>query len=307
MTSSPGIASSDITPKSVFERRRRFIRVAAGALLGTTVQPSTAAERLADIVASPYSVSETVTPSKDASRYGNYLEFSSDKTEPAELASVMRTRPWTVTVDGLVAKPRTFAVEDILRLSPLEERIYRHRCVEGWSMVIPWLGFPLHSLLKRVEPLGSAKFVEFVSHADPEIMPNVGRRLLDWPYLEGLRLDEAMHPLTLLAVGFYGELLPNQNGAPLRLVVPWKYGFKGAKAIVKIRVVEQQPRTAWMKAAPDEYGFYANVNPQVDHARWSQRRERRIGEFLKRDTLMFNGYGAQVAGLYAGMDLRRNY
>jgi sulfoxide reductase catalytic subunit YedY len=212
-----------------------------------------------------------------------------------------------VVVEGLAAKPRTFVIEDILRIAPLEERIYRHRCVEGWSMVVPWIGFPLSALLKQVEPLGSAKYVEFLSHADPAIMPNVRRQLLDFPYLEGLRMDEALHPLTLLAVGLYGDVLPNQNGAPLRLVVPWKYGFKSGKSIVRIRLVERQPETTWMKGAPDEYGFYANVNPAVDHPRWSQSRERRIGEFFRRDTLPFNGYAEQVASLYSGMDLRRNF
>ncbi|MFA7270743.1 MAG: protein-methionine-sulfoxide reductase catalytic subunit MsrP, partial [Sterolibacterium sp.] len=219
----------------------------------------------------------------------------------------LKTRPWTISIEGLVKRPRIIAIDDLLKLVPLEERIYRLRCVEGWSMVIPWLGLPLASLLQNVEPLGSAKYVEFVSAADLKTMPGVNRRTLDWPYLEGLRLDEALHPLTLLAVGLYGEPLPNQNGAPLRLVVPWKYGFKSGKSIVKIRLVDRQPLTAWMKAAPGEYGFYSNVNPEVDHPRWSQASERRIGEFFKRKTLPFNGYADQVAQLYAGMDLKKNF
>ncbi|MDO8933889.1 MAG: protein-methionine-sulfoxide reductase catalytic subunit MsrP [Rhodocyclaceae bacterium] len=303
----PALSPSDITPRSLFERRREFLRLAAGTAVGSIVPPGFAGEKLGDVRKSSYSIVETPTRLKDIAGYGNYYEFSSDKSGHVEPAQAMKTRPWTVVVEGLVAKPKTFAIEDILRLAPLEERIYRHRCVEGWSMVIPWVGFPLAALLKQVEPLGSARYVEFVSHADPAIMPNIRRRLLDWPYLEGLRIDEAMHPLTLLATGLYGEVLPNQNGAPLRLVVPWKYGFKGGKAIVRIRLVERQPTTAWMKAAPDEYGFYANVNPTVDHPRWSQARERRIGEFFKRETLMFNGYADQVAGLYSGLDLRKAF
>jgi len=299
------IAPSEITPRALFDERREFLRVAAGLSLGAVLPPAAAVEKLAPARKSPYSVGESPTPFKDISGYGNYYEFSSDKTGHIGPAQAMKTRPWAVVVEGLVAKPKTFAIEDILRLAPLEERIYRHRCVEGWSMVVPWVGYPLAALLRQVEPLGSAKYVEFVSHADPAVMPNIGRRLLDWPYLEGLRLDEAMHPLTLLVVGLYGEVLPNQNGAPLRLAIPWKYGFKGGKAIVRIRLVERQPETAWMKAAPDEYGFYANVNPTVDHRRWSQARERRIGEFRKRETLMFNGYADQIAHLYAGMDLRK--
>ena len=303
----PTIKPSEITPREFFLRRRDFLRLAAGSALGTLLPTAWAGDKLAAVGKSPYSILEMPTPFKDIAGYGNYIEFSSNKTDHVERAQAMRTRPWTVAVEGLVAKPRSFAIEDILKLAPLEERIYRHRCVEGWSMVVPWVGFPLAALLKRVEPLGSARYVEFVSFADAAIMPNVRRDLLDWPYLEGLRLDEALHPLTLLVVGLYGEVLPNQNGAPLRLAVPWKYGFKSAKAIVRIRLVERQPDTAWMKAAPEEYGFYANVNPGVDHRRWSQARERRIGEFFKRDTLMFNGYGDQVAQLYSGMDLRKYF
>jgi sulfoxide reductase catalytic subunit YedY len=260
---------------------------------------------------SPYSTSEKRTSRKDVTTYNNFYEFGLDKDEPARLAGSLRTRPWTVTVEGEVAKPRVFDIEELLKLAPMEERVYRMRCVEGWSMVIPWIGFPLAELIRRVEPTGNAKFVEFVSLADPAQMPGVRARVIDWPYTEGLRLDEANHPLTLLALGLYGEILPNQNGAPIRLVVPWKYGFKSSKSIVKIRLVEKQPGTAWGRAAPQEYGFYSNVNPQVDHPRWSQATERRIGEdgvfSRKRPTLMFNGYAEQVASLYAGMDLKRHY
>jgi methionine sulfoxide reductase catalytic subunit len=230
-----------------------------------------------------------------------------DKDDPARNAGSLRTRPWTVTIDGAVARGGTFAIDDLVKPHQLEERIYRLRCVEAWSMVIPWVGFPLGDLLKRVEPKPNAKFVEFTTLQAPDQMPGQRRPVLDWPYVEGLRLDEAMHPLTILSVGLYGEVLPKQNGAPLRLVVPWKYGFKSIKSIVRIRLVENQPKTAWEKSAPQEYGFYSNVNPDVDHPRWSQARERRIGEFFKRKTLMFNGYGDQVAALYKGMDLKKNY
>ena len=296
---------SEITPPRVYRDRRRFMG-AAGALALAGLLPATASAQALPGRKSALSILEPPTPRDDIVNYGNFLEFASDKFGHVERSQAMAVRPWTVTIEGLVAKPRRFAIEDLLKL-PLEERIYRHRCVEGWSMVVPWVGFPLAALLKQVEPLGSAKYVEFVSHADPAIMPNVRRQLLDWPYLEGLRLDEALHPLTLLAVGLYGEVLPKPNGAPLRLVVPWKYGYKGAKSIVAIRLVEREPHTVWMKAVPDEYGFYANVNPAVDHPRWSQKRERRIGEFFKRDTLAFNGYADQVAQLYVGMDLRKSF
>jgi sulfoxide reductase catalytic subunit YedY len=254
---------------------------------------------------------DKVTPYKDASTYNNFYEFGTDKSDPAVNAHTLKTRPWSVEIEGLVKKPGKLALEDLLKLSPMEERIYRLRCVEGWSMVIPWVGYSLADLIKRVEPLGSAKYVEFVTLADPKTMPFVGSRVLDWPYVEGLRLDEAMHPLTLLTFGMYGEVLPNQSGAPVRLVVPWKYGFKSGKSIVKIRFTDKQPGTAWNKAAANEYGFYSNVNPQVDHPRWSQATERRIGEdglfAKKRKTLMFNGYEAQVGQLYAGMDLKKFY
>ncbi|MBI3523393.1 MAG: protein-methionine-sulfoxide reductase catalytic subunit MsrP [Betaproteobacteria bacterium] len=306
--SSSDIVPSEITPRGVFERRREFLKTASGAALGVALQPLSAAiagEKLAAAVKSPYSTLETPTPYKDVTGYNNFYEFGTDKTDPAQNAHTLKTRPWTVSIEGMVKHPRTYAIDDLIKLFPLEERIYRMRCVEGWSMVIPWLGLPLASLLKQAEPLGSAKYVEFISAADPKTMPGVSRRLLDWPYVEGLRLDEALNPLTLLAAGLYGEVLPNQNGAPLRLVTPWKYGFKGAKSLVKIRLVDSEPRTAWMKAAPSEYGFYSNVNPAVDHPRWSQATERRIGEFFKRKTLPFNGYGDQVAQMYAGMDLKK--
>jgi sulfoxide reductase catalytic subunit YedY len=252
---------------------------------------------------------EKLTAYKDVSSYNNFYEFGTDKSDPAANAHTLKTSPWSVDIEGLVKKPARLGLEDLLRLSPMEERIYRLRCVEGWSMVIPWVGYSLSELIRHVEPLGSAKFVEFVTLADPKTMPFVGSRVLDWPYVEALRLDEAQHPLTLLAFGMYGEVLPNQSGAPLRLVVPWKYGFKSIKSIVKIRFTDKQPATAWNKAAANEYGFYSNVNPNVDHPRWSQASERRIGEdgllARKRKTLMFNGYEAQVGQLYAGMDLKK--
>ena len=254
---------------------------------------------------------ENATAYQDATGYNNFYEFGTDKSDPARNAHTLKTRPWTVEVEGLVKKPGTWGIDELIRLSAQEERVYRLRCVEGWSMVIPWVGYSLAQLIRRVEPLGSAKYVEFVSLADKATMPGVNSRVLDWPYTEGLRMDEAMHPLTLLAFGMYGEVLPHQNGAPVRLVVPWKYGFKSAKSIVKIRFTEKEPATAWNKAARNEYGFYSNVNPQVDHPRWSQATERRIGEgglFAKRrKTLLFNGYEAQVGQLYAGMDLQKFY
>ncbi|MEJ5211615.1 MAG: protein-methionine-sulfoxide reductase catalytic subunit MsrP [Burkholderiales bacterium] len=296
----PGIPPSEITPVELFRSRRAFLTTGA---VGLAALAAPAQARL-PARASPYSTPEPLTSLEDITHYNNFYEFGTGKEDPAQQAHSLVTRPWTVSVEGLVRKPAVWDVDTLLRF-PLEERIYRLRCVEGWSMVIPWIGFPLASLLRQAEPLGSAKYVEFVSLHDPRQMPGQRRPILDWPYREGLRLDEALHPLTLLAVGLYGELLPNQNGAPIRLVVPWKYGFKSAKSIVRIRLVEQQPVTTWMRAAPDEYGFYSNVNPAVDHPRWSQARERRIGEFRKRPTLPFNGYGELVAHLYAGMDLRK--
>ncbi|HEX8798552.1 MAG TPA: protein-methionine-sulfoxide reductase catalytic subunit MsrP, partial [Terriglobales bacterium] len=254
----------------------------------------------------PFSTTEKQTPFNDITHYNNYYEFSTDKYEPADLAKNFNPRPWTIKVEGLANKPKTFDIDALLKMH-LEDRIYRMRCVEGWSMVIPWVGFPLSSLLNQVEPNSKAKFVEFTTLYDPKRYPGQQRNVLEWPYVEGLRIDEAMHPLTILAVGLYGETLPNQDGAPVRLVVPWKYGFKGIKAIVKIKLVEKQPVSTWTKAASNEYGFYSNVNPNVDHPRWSQAKERRIGEFFKRPTLMFNGYGDQVASLYTGMDLKKNF
>lgn len=304
------IAPSEITPQDVFDKRREFLRTAAGMALGLAMQPATevlAAEKLAAATRSPFSTVEKPTAYKDVTSYNNFYEFGTDKSDPAEHAHTLKTRPWTLAVEGLVKQPKTFAIDDLIKLVPLEERIYRMRCVEGWSMVIPWLGLPLATLLKQVEPQGAAKYVEFISAADPKTMPGVNSRVLDWPYIEGLRLDEALHPLSLLAVGLYGEVLPNQNGAPLRLVVPWKYGFKSGKSIVRIRLVEREPQTSWVKANAREYGFYSNVNPEVDHPRWSQSTERRIGEFIKRKTLPFNGYADQVAHLYAGMDLKKYY
>jgi sulfoxide reductase catalytic subunit YedY len=250
---------------------------------------------------------EALTPWEDVTTYNNFYEFGTDKSDPARYAKNFRTKPWTVKIDGLVNKPGDYHFEDLVAPHALEERVYRLRCVEAWSMVIPWVGFPLKDVLKRVEPQGGAKFVEFTTLNDPKQMPGQRVGVLDWPYVEGLRLDEAMHPLAILAVGLYGKVLPNQNGAPLRLIVPWKYGFKSIKSIVGIRLTAKQPVSSWQASAPQEYGFYSNVNPDVDHPRWSQARERRIGEFLKRKTLMFNGYADQVAGLYAGMDLKKFY
>jgi len=254
-----------------------------------------------------YATSEEQTPYENVISYNNFYEFGTDKYTPAIEAKNLTVAPWSVHIEGEVAKPGAYSLEDILKVHPLEERIYRLRCVEAWSMVVPWIGFPLADLIKRFEPTSRAKYVEFTTLYRPSEMPGQQRRVLDWPYVEGLRMDEAMHPLTIMAVGLYGEILPNQNGAPMRLVVPWKYGFKSIKSIVKIRFSEQQPVSSWTRAAPREYGFYANVNPEVDHPRWSQARERRLGEFLKRKTLMFNGYEDQVASLYTGMDLRKFY
>jgi sulfoxide reductase catalytic subunit YedY len=304
------IPPSEITPEELYLRRRDFLRLgAAGALLGAGLAPAAAqaGEKLPGARPSPLSTGETRTPYKDVTTYNNFYEFGTDKSDPARYADTLVTRPWTVTVEGAVRKRQTFGIEELLKLAPLEERVYRLRCVEGWSMVIPWIGFPLAALLKRVEPLGSAKFVEFTTLHNPAQMPGQRVGVLEWPYVEGLRLDEARHPLTLLAVGLYGEVLPKQNGAPIRLVVPWKYGFKSIKSIVRLRLVERQPVGSWESAQPSEYGFYSNVNPAVDHPRWSQAKERRIGEFFRRETLPFNGYGEQVASLYSGMDLKKYY
>jgi sulfoxide reductase catalytic subunit YedY len=304
------LPDSEITPLEVYRERRQFMQgmaaLAAGTALGVAPM-AVAGTKLAGVRASGYRLNEDRTPYKDITTYNNFYEFGTGKEDPSRRAGSLVTHPWTVTVEGEVRRPRTWDIDALLKLAPLEERVYRMRCVEGWSMVIPWVGFPLAELIRRVEPTGHAKYVEFITLHDPKQMPGQRSRVLDWPYVEGLRLDEAMHPLTILAVGLYGEVLPKQNGAPVRLVVPWKYGFKSAKSIVRIRLVEKQPLTAWMRAIPGEYGFYSNVNPTVDHPRWSQAKERRIGEFRKRDTLMFNGYGDQVARLYSGMDLGRYF
>ncbi|HSW07055.1 protein-methionine-sulfoxide reductase catalytic subunit MsrP [Aquabacterium sp.] len=312
--------SSEITPRCLYEGRREWMKRLAAGALGTSLASWAARDALAQATALPGARSavpgamlmDKPTPKADASSYNNFYEFGTDKSDPARNAHTLKTRPWTVAVEGEVKKPKVFDLDELLKLSPMEERIYRLRCVEGWSMVIPWVGYSLAELIKRVEPTGNAKFVEFVTLADPKTMPFVGSRVLDWPYVEGLRLDEAVHPLSLLSFGMYGEVLPNQNGAPVRLVVPWKYGFKSGKSLVKIRFVDKQPRTAWVKAAAQEYGFYSNVNPKVDHPRWSQATERPIGDgggifAKKKPTLMFNGYEAQVGQLYAGMDLAKNF
>ncbi|HQR59124.1 MAG TPA: protein-methionine-sulfoxide reductase catalytic subunit MsrP [Azonexus sp.] len=311
----PEIPPSAITPPDIYGGRRDFLRAmafgagAAGCgLLGASHAATGERTRFEAVVPGPFSVNdEKPTSYASVTEYGNFYEFGPDKDSPARNAHRLRTRPWAVSVEGEVKTPKTFAIDDILKWAPLEERIYRMRCVEGWSAVIPWVGIPLNELIKRCDVTGNAKFVEFWSLADPEQMPYVRLPVLDWPYVEALRLDEAMHPLALLGLGMYGEHMPKQNGAPLRVVVPWKYGFKGAKSIVKVRFVEKQPPTVWTKTAPDEYGFYSNVNPDVPHKRWSQSHERPLGQFFKRKTLPFNGYADQVAGLYAGMDLRRNF
>jgi methionine sulfoxide reductase catalytic subunit len=300
------IRSSEITPESLYLDRRAFI-AAAGVLGAGLVAPKLAhAAPRATHGGRRTAQQDTLTPYEDVTGYNNYYEFGTGKEDPERNAGSFRTRPWSVEIGGEVARPATYNLEDILRRFPSQERVYRMRCVEAWSMVIPWHGFPLRDLLAWVQPTSRARFVEFTTILAPEQMPGQRRRILPWPYVEGLRLDEAMHPLTILSTGLYNRPLPNQNGAPLRLVVPWKYGFKNIKAIVKIRLVTEQPRNTWQIMAPEEYGFYANVNPEVDHPRWSQARERRIGEFFRRPTLMFNGY-SEVASLYSGLDLRRNY
>ena len=324
VTPSHAIASSEITDEGLYHSRREFLKKAG--LLGLAAA-SLGSPRLARALESargarngspdPSGVQgraafgeelrKELTPWEDFTGYNNFYEFGMDKDEPAANAGRFKTKPWTVRVEGMVKKPADYQLEDFIKPHKLEDRIYRHRCVEGWSMVVPWMGFPMADLINRVEPAPSAKYVELTTLHDPKQMPGQRFPWLEWPYVEGLRLDEAMNPLALFVVGAYGKTLPNQNGAPLRHVVPWKYGFKGCKSIVKIRFTDKQPRTAWNVAAPDEYGFYANVNPKVDHPRWSQAKERRIGELGRRETLMFNGYADQVSSLYAGMDLRRNY
>lgn len=324
------ILPSEITPKEVFENRRHFIKQAGFGLLATTALAQTNLLFAADATRSnapigktsksllslpnftktAYGKDEKLTSYEDVTTYNNFYEFGTGKGEPAINAKLFKPHPWTISIEGEVKKSKTISIEDIVKLAPLEERIYRMRCVEGWSMVIPWVGFPLAQLIKWAEPNTNAKYIEFVSLADTQQMPGVNLPILDWPYTEGLRMDEAMNPLTLMAVGLYGEKLPNQNGAPMRLVVPWKYGFKGAKSIVKIRFTEKMPITTWMKAGPKEYGFYANVNPQVEHPRWTQSSEKRIGAGLfagRIKTKMFNGYTEQVGQMYAGLDLRKYF
>ena len=310
--------SSEITPRAVFESRRQFVKqLAFGSIAGSALMELAArqafaqtagAQKLAARVNPAYVAMDKPTAYKDVTTYNNFYEFGTDKSDPAEHSGTLKTRPWTIVIEGEIKKPMTLDIESLLRLAPLEERIYRLRCVEGWSMVIPWIGYSLSALIRKVEPTGNAKYVEFVTLADKKQMPGLRSPVLEWPYVEGLRMDEASHPLALLALGMYGEVLPNQNGAPVRVVVPWKYGFKSAKSIVKIRFTKDQPKTAWNISAPQEYGFYSNVNPDVDHPRWSQASERRIGEdgffARKRKTLMFNGY-SEVASLYTGMNLHK--
>ena len=311
------IKSGEITDKELYLNRRQFIRTASlgaaglgsGLLVPGLLGPMSEARgatKLTGVGKSAFSTDEPLTPLKDITSYNNFYEFGTGKSDPQRNSKDFKTRPWTVTVEGEVHKPKTFGIEELLKL-PLEERVYRMRCVEAWSMVIPWIGFELSHLIKAVEPTAKAKYIQFVTLHDPEQMPGQRRGVLDWPYLEGLRMDEAMNPLAILGVGLYGEVLPNQNGAPIRLVVPWKYGFKSIKSIVKVRFVEKQPATAWNVAGPQEYGFYSNVNPTVNHPRWTQASERRIGDFFRRKTLMFNGYEEQVAHLYKGMDLTKLY
>ena len=317
------IRSSEITDKKLYLNRREFLQTATGAaaagaavLAGAGVvleaagQPAPHGRKLDNVRKSPLSVSATddkLNTWEQITTYNNYYEFGTDKDSPSEYAKSLKTEPWKVVVDGECNKPAAYNLEDILKGQTLEERIYRHRCVEAWSMVIPWVGFPLSDFIKKCEPTSKAKFVAFYTLNDPAQMPGVRSTILRWPYLEALRMDEAMHPLTILTVGLYGEVVPKQDGAPIRLTVPWKYGFKSAKSIVRIRFVEKQPLNTWQESAPQEYGFYSNVNPTVDHPRWTQASERRIGEFFRRKTLMFNGYGDQVASLYAGLDLKRTY
>ncbi|MBN4666825.1 protein-methionine-sulfoxide reductase catalytic subunit MsrP [Pandoraea nosoerga] len=324
------IPASSITPRELVEARRHFLRAWGAGLVGLTGiggaalgllphetalaapgadSPGTGLAKLSAPRNTRYVVTDKPTDIKDVTTYNNFYEFGTDKSDPAHRAGTLRPRPWQIAIEGEVRQPKVYDIDALLKLAPLEERVYRLRCVEGWSMVIPWIGYSLSELIRQVQPTSNARYVEFVSLADPKQMPGLSYPVLGWPYVEGLRMDEAMHPLSLLTFGLYGEVLPNQNGAPVRMVVPWKYGFKSAKSIVKIRFVEKMPVTSWHRAAPEEYGFYSNVNPDVDHPRWSQATERRIGDggifTPKRKTLMFNGYGEQVASLYQGMDLRK--
>ncbi|MBC7896542.1 MAG: protein-methionine-sulfoxide reductase catalytic subunit MsrP [Cytophagaceae bacterium] len=305
------IPSSEITPEGVYQDRRSFLKDAG--ILGVGLAATLAAGKQAGAQGGQGTsiggaeLKGELTPEEDVTSYNNFYEFGTGKDDPKPNAKNFKTKPWTIKVEGMVAKPATYSVEDFVSPSKLEDRIYRHRCVEAWSMVVPWQGFPMADFIKKVQPTASAKYVEFTTLNDPKQMPGLRFPVLEWPYVEGLRLDEAMHPLAFFVTGVYGKTLPNQNGAPLRIVMPWKYGFKGGKSIVKVRFTDKEPRTAWNIAAPDEYGFYANVNPEVDHPRWTQARERRIGELRRRETLMFNGYGSQVASLYSGLDLKKNY
>jgi sulfoxide reductase catalytic subunit YedY len=314
------LRESDVTPKELFLKRREFIAAAgvtaaAVATNGLGVfgdaavveAQNPAAQKLTNLKKSPFSTDEKLNSYRDVTTYNNFYEFGTDKADPGKYAGTLKPRPWSVVVEGQCGKPGTYNIEDIMKYAPLEERIYRLRCVEAWSMVIPWIGYPMSEMLKRFEPTSRAKYVEFKTLVDPKQMPGVTEPALNWPYTEGLRIDEAMHPLTLVGLGLYGEVMPNQNGAPIRLVVPWKYGFKSIKSIVRVRFLENEPLNTWKQQQSQEYGFYANVNPQVDHPRWSQGSERRLGEFFRRKTLMFNGYGDQVASLYNGMDLRKFY
>ena len=312
----PDIKTAEITDEKLYLNRRQFIEAAGSIAVSATVatlgsvglpREASAQTPLANVRKGPFGTTEKMNSFEDITTYNNYYEFGTDKSDPAEYSSRFKPRPWTVEVEGLCNKPATYDLDELIKPFSLEERVYRMRCVEGWSMVIPWVGFPLGDLIKRLEPTSQAKFVEFATVYRPDEMPGQRRDVLQWPYTEGLRLDEAMHPLTIFAVGLYGKTLLNQNGAPIRLVVPWKYGFKGIKSIVKIRFADRQPATAWQTANSREYGFYSNVNPEVDHPRWTQATERRIGEFFRRKTLLFNGYADQVASLYAGMDLKKNY
>jgi sulfoxide reductase catalytic subunit YedY len=318
---SSDIRESEVTPPSWYVRRREFLRVAGSTAVAvaaggsgllfngtsTAFAQNPAAEKLENLKKSPFNTDEKLNSYRDVTTYNNFYEFGLDKGDPARYSKALKPRPWSVVVDGQCGKPGSYDMEDIMKWFPLEERIYRMRCVEAWSMVIPWVGFPLADFVKRFEPTSKATHVQFTTLLDMKQMPGQTEPALPWPYVEGLRMDEAMHPLAIMAVGVYGEVMPNQNGAPIRLVVPWKYGFKGIKSIVRVSFVESQPRNTWQRMRADEYGFFANVNPAVDHPRWSQASERRIGEFFKRKTLPFNGYGDQVASLYAGMDLRKFY
>ena len=304
------VKPSEITDESLYVNRREWLTSAAGAAaFGALGVAGTASAQDPQPLGKPFGLQpdDKPTPWQDVTTYNNFYEFGTDKSDPAQFSKGFKPSPWTITVDGLAGKPGKFQLEDFIKPSTIEDRIYRHRCVEAWSMVVPWRGIPLADVIKRAAPMANAKYVAFTTLMDVKQMPGQQLGVLDWPYTEGLRLDEAMHPLTLLATGVYGRTLPNQNGAPLRLVVPWKYGFKGIKSIVKLTFTDKQPKTAWNTSAPQEYGFYSNVNPAVDHPRWSQAKERRIGEFLRRPTLPFNGYADQVASLYAGMDLKKNY